>query len=145
RLGARTAQLDALRAVAEDRGATVRVAAFTSSEPVADALRLAAEERVALLLLDLPAPLPEDLGPLLSEPVSDLALVAGADRAALATGPVMVPFGGHEHDWAAAELGAWFAAAIAAPLQLVGTRAVCGRRDASRLLGHASLALQRAL
>jgi hypothetical protein len=57
----------------------------------------------------------------------------------------MVPFGGHEHDWAAAELGAWFAAATAAPLQLVGTHAVRGRRDASRLLGHASLALQRAL
>ena len=59
----------------------------------------------------------------------------------------MVPFGGHQHDWAAVELGAWFAAAVGIPLQLIGTRGdpSTGRRDASRLLGHASLALQRGL
>ena len=49
---------------------------------------------------------------------------------------VMVPFGGHEHDWAAVELGAWFAAAAGVPLQLIGARIdpSSGRRDASRLL-----------
>ena len=59
----------------------------------------------------------------------------------------MVPFGGHQHDWAAVELGAWYAAAVCSPLQLIGTRGDprTGRRDASRLLGHASLALQRGL
>ena len=59
----------------------------------------------------------------------------------------MVPFGGHQHDWAAVELGAWFAAARGVPLQLIGTRAdpSTGRRDASRLLGQRSLALQRGL
>jgi hypothetical protein len=58
-----------------------------------------------------------------------------------------VPFGGHEHDWAAVELGAWYAAAAGIALQLLGTRTdpSTGRRDASRLLGHASLALQRGL
>ncbi|HEY6759116.1 MAG TPA: AfsR/SARP family transcriptional regulator [Baekduia sp.] len=140
----RSARLNDLRAEAEGRGATVRVAAFTSAEPGADARRLAGEEHVALVLLDLPGD--GDLGPLLADPVCDLALVAGAGRA-VSAGPVMVPFGGHEHDWAAVELGAWFAAATDVPLQLVGTRANprTGRRDASRLLGHASIALQRAL
>ena len=56
-----------------------------------------------------------------------------------------MPFGGGEHDWAALELGAWLASATGARLRLVGTRADprSGRRDASRLLADASLALQR--
>ena len=35
-------------------------------------------------------------------------------------GPVIVPFGGAEHDWAALELGAWVSAATEAPLKLLG-------------------------
>jgi hypothetical protein len=84
----------------------------------------------------------------LAHAVCDVALVAGAQRGTAAAGaPVLVPFGGHQHDWAAVELGAWIASASGAPLRLVGTRAdpVTGRRDASRLLGSASLALQHAL
>ena len=56
-----------------------------------------------------------------------------------------MPFGGGEHDWAALELGAWLASATGSPLRLVGTRADprSGRRDASRLLADASLAVQR--
>jgi hypothetical protein len=55
-----------------------------------------------------------------------------------------VPFGGAEHDWAALELGAWLASAGGTPLRLVGASAdpERGRRDASRLLAHASLAVQ---
>ena len=34
---------------------------------------------------------------------------------------VLVPFGGAEHEWAAAEIGAWIARAVGAPLQLLGT------------------------
>jgi hypothetical protein len=62
-------------------------------------------------------------------------------------GPVLVPFGGVAHDWAAVELGAWLAKALAVPLRLVGAAAVpeAGKRDASRLLSHASLAIERAL
>src|SRR5262249_19846134 len=58
---------------------------------------------------------------------------------------VHVPFGGGEHDWAALELAAVLASATGAPLRLVGTRADprTGRRDASRLLADASLAVQR--
>jgi hypothetical protein len=60
---------------------------------------------------------------------------------------VLVPFGGAEHDWAAVELGAWFAHAEHVPLRLAGTAAMPeqGRRDASRLLSHGALAVQRVL
>jgi hypothetical protein len=59
--------------------------------------------------------------------------------------PVVVPFGGFEHDWAALELAAWIAMARAAALRLLGPVGdpVAGRRDASRLLARASLLVQR--
>ena len=62
-------------------------------------------------------------------------------------GPVLVPFGGADHDWAAVELGAWLARANGVPLRLAGAAAVpeLGRRDASRLLSHGALAVQRVL
>jgi hypothetical protein len=68
-------------------------------------------------------------------------------RDATPEGPVLVPFGGADHDWAAVELGAWFAHADHAPLRLAGAAAVPeqGRRDASRLLSHGALAVQRVL
>jgi hypothetical protein len=60
---------------------------------------------------------------------------------------VLVPFGGAEHDWAAVELGAWLAQAGGVPLRLAGSAAVPdqGKRDASRLLAHGALAIQRVL
>ncbi len=60
---------------------------------------------------------------------------------------MLVPFGGAEHDWAAVELGAWLARTSGVPLRLAGAAASAdeGRRDASRLLSHASLAVQRVL
>jgi hypothetical protein len=68
-------------------------------------------------------------------------------RDAMLGGPVLVPFGGAEHDWAAVELGAWFALAGDVPLRLAGAAAVPehGKRDASRLLSHGALAVQRVL
>ncbi len=51
--------------------------------------------------------------------------------------------GAFEHDWAALELGAWLASALARPLRLIG--AADGRPergDASRLLADASLIVQ---
>ena len=60
---------------------------------------------------------------------------------------MIVPFGGAEHDWAAVELGAWFARAEHVPLRLAGAAAAPehGKRDASRLLSHGALAVQRVL
>jgi hypothetical protein len=58
--------------------------------------------------------------------------------------PVVVPFGGAEHDWAALELGAWIAAATNAPLKLLGA---AGQTDESkrltRLLGDAGLLVRQ--
>jgi DNA-binding SARP family transcriptional activator len=153
-LAERSERLKGVRATAAQRGVSARVAAFTSSDESDDAVRLAAEEDVALLLLDAPGALlaggapAGDLAALLTGAPCDVALVTGAERrGASGGGPVIVPFGGYEHDWAAVELGAWAAGAAGVPLQLLGARTdpATGRRDASRLLGHASIALQRGL
>jgi hypothetical protein len=83
-----------------------------------------------------------DLGAVVADAPCDVALIAGGDGMQPRTGPVLVPFGAAQHDWAALELGAWIARAYGAPLQLVGS--VAGEeRDASRLLADASLILQR--
>jgi len=60
-------------------------------------------------------------------------------------GPVLVPFGGAWHDWAALEFGAWFARATDAPLRLIGAVTDGGGEgnNASRLLADASLIVQR--
>ena len=119
--------------------------AFTSVTPGTDLARLATEQDADLLLVDAPAGLLEDARviSLLDHAPCDVAVVVG-ERAPRA-GPVLVPFSGAEHDWAAVELGAWLAQALDRPLQLAGASTGAGGRDASRLLASASLALQRAL
>jgi DNA-binding SARP family transcriptional activator len=150
-----TARARAARERAAARGPTVRVAAFVSSDRGNDTARLAAEQDVALLVLELPAAvlasgtLDDDLATELTHAVCDVALLAARDgqRAPADGGAVLVPFAGHQHDWAAVELGAWLAGSRGLPLRLLGTQAepAAGRRDASRLLANASLALQRGL
>src|SRR5205823_1857501 len=63
-------------------------------------------------------------------------VVGGVSR----PGPVLVPFVGAEHDWAAVELAAWAAGALDVALLLAGPG-----ESASRLLANASLAVQRTL
>ena len=141
------ARLRAVRVGALERGAPTRVTAFTSAARGDDIVRLAAEHEAALLLLALPdGALDDDTITVLAHAVCDVGLVAGAGRPA-AGAEVLVPFAGSEHDWAAVELGAWLATATGAAVRLVGTRGdpETGRRDASRLLASASLALQRGL
>ena len=57
---------------------------------------------------------------------------------------MLVPFVGGEHDWAGLELAAWLASSSGAPLLLAGVSGDVegGRRDASRLLGVASMMVQ---
>ena len=71
------ARLNDVRAAAAQRGVTARVAAFTSADAGADAVRLAGEEDVALLLLDAPEALLER-----AVPTDDLAGAARAGRRA---------------------------------------------------------------
>jgi hypothetical protein len=83
---------------------------------------------------------------MLEETPCDVALLVPRDATPPA-GPVLVPFGGAEHDWAAVELGAWLARAADTSLRLAGAAEVPeqGKRDASRLLSHGALAVQRVL
>jgi DNA-binding SARP family transcriptional activator len=146
-----SAWLEERRSALEARGVVSRTASFTSTAPGEELARLATELDVDLLLADAPDDLltagvpDEQLNAVLSETPCDVALLVPRD--AMPQGPVLVPFGGADHDWAAVELGAWFAQADNAPLRLAGAAAVPeqGRRDASRLLSHGALAVQRVL
>ena len=131
-------------------GVNVRTAAFTTSVPADDVVRLVSAHDVDLVLLEAPDDLSvngigEELTTILDRSPADVGLLV-AGRTAEGSGDVIfVVFGGSEHDWAALELAAWLASATQARLRLVGTSADPrrGRRDASRLLADASLAVQR--
>lgn len=111
-----------------------RTVCFTSTSPAADLARFAAQQEAELLVLGgLDAPRAE----------CDVVLVPNPTMPFAASGPVVVPFGGAREEWAALELAAWLARAHDLPLRLLGTEAESGRRDASRTLAAASLALQR--
>jgi DNA-binding SARP family transcriptional activator len=146
-----SAWLEERRSALEARGVVARAASFTSTAAGEELARLATELDVDLLLADAPDELlaegapDERLTAVLAKTPCDVALLAARD--ATLGGPVLVPFGGAEHDWAAVELGAWFARAEHVPLRLAGAAAAPehGRRDASRLLSHGALAVQRVL
>jgi DNA-binding SARP family transcriptional activator len=125
-----------------------RSAAFTTGDPTADMLRLATSHEVDLVLLDATTDLaegklPTGLASMVGQCPADVGILACAQLPSSGSS-VVVPFGGGRHDWAALELAAWFAAAVHAPVDLIGTRAdpELGRRDASRLLADAALAVQ---
>ena len=140
-LAALTARLDEARAALEGR-ALVRTACFTSARAAEDLARLANEQGAELLVVAAPFE-PAALDELAASAFCDVALAAGPAGALDSPGPVLVPFGGGREEWAALELGAWLARAHGLPLRLLGTEATGGRRDASRILASASLALQR--
>jgi DNA-binding SARP family transcriptional activator len=129
------------RAAALSTASDHRTAAFVSDAPGADLARLAAEQDAELLVS---GPLePDELERLLAAAPCDVALAPRPELSFEASAPVVVPFGGGREEWAALELAAWIARAHGLTLTLLGTEAVEGRRDASRLLANASLALQR--
>ena len=142
-LSAATAALDTARRDLVARGASVRVAAFSSSSPAEDVVRLATKQDADLLLLSTDGdPLHGALAPVFEQATSDLAVLVERGGA-IAAGAIVVPFGAFEHDWAALELGAWAASTLARPLRLIGAMDPAARgRDASRLLADASLIVQ---
>jgi DNA-binding SARP family transcriptional activator len=150
-LGAASAWLEERRAALGRRGTVARAASFTARASGEELARLATELDVELLLAGAPDELlsegvpDQHLTTVLAETPCDVALLVARD--AQADGPVLVPFGGAEHDWAAVELGAWLARAGGEPLRLAGAAAIPthGKRDASRLLSHGALAVQRVL
>jgi hypothetical protein len=128
---------------------SVRVVAFPTADPGTDLVRIAEEQEVDLILLDGRRPLVGEAIPggpvraVLEGAACDVAVLVereavpdvGPDR------PVVVPFGGADHDWAAVELAAWIAAARRAPLRLVG--ATTREKDARSLLQSASIVLRQ--
>ncbi|MGH2629798.1 MAG: AfsR/SARP family transcriptional regulator, partial [Actinomycetota bacterium] len=100
--------LEGRRSELEALGVEARAASFTSMAPGEELARLATELDVDLLLLDAPDELlaegapDEQLTAVLEETPCDVALLV--PRGATPNGPVLVPFGGAEHDWAAVEL-----------------------------------------
>lgn len=136
-----------------ERGVAARAVAFISPDPGADLTRLARSEDVDLLLIDGRRPLvgegvPRgDVGAVLRDVPCDVAVLVAKEGTDVSPGPdapVVVPFGGAEHDWAALELGAWIASATGAPLRLLGA---AGQTDEgtriTRMLGDAGLLLQQ--
>jgi DNA-binding SARP family transcriptional activator len=131
--------------------ATTRTSAFTTTDPPEDTVRLARANNVELVLLDAARDadaglVSDELAALLERSPSDVGMLSAPSGEGEPGGGVFVPFAGGEHDWAALELGARLASATAAVLTLVGPKAHSSshRRDASRLLADASLAVQRA-
>src|SRR5262245_13722570 len=148
---ATTSRLSGLRDELTGRGLAMRVAAYTSPSRAEDVRLLATEQDVDLVLVDaspslLVGGLPDaDLATILRDVPSDVAvLVGGGSLHREAARPVFVPFGGADHDWSAVEIAAWSARALGTTLVLVGTSAdrLRRRRDASRLLGRASMIVQ---
>jgi Kef-type K+ transport system membrane component KefB len=127
-------------------GVAARAVALRSDRPGRDLVKLGRTEEVDLVLVDGRRPLlgvgvPRgDVGALLRDAPSDVAVLVAREQGVVLPGPtapVLVPFGGAEHDWAAVELGAWLAAATSAPLRLLGTA------EGQRSLANASLLVQQ--
>jgi DNA-binding SARP family transcriptional activator len=142
-LSATAASLGEARRELVDRGTTVRVAAFSSSSPGEDVVRLVEQQEADLLLLSVDGdPLTGRLAVAFDRATCDVASLVERGGA-LQHGPIVVPFGAFEHDWAALELGVWAARALARPLHLVGAADEGPEgRDASRMLADASLIVQ---
>jgi hypothetical protein len=110
---------------------------------------MAIEHDVDVVLLDAAPALLEsghpdhDLAVVLEGAPCDVVILAGSGERA--TGPIVTPFSGADHDWTAIEMAAWLAQSLGTTLRLLGTEAnpASGRRDASRLLARASLVVQQ--
>ena len=149
----------ASRAVAEVRarlasdGVLARGVALSSSRPGSDLAHVVEREPVDLVLTEgrrrligESVPLGE-VSVLLEQAACDVAVLiarAGSPITLDAENPVLVPFGGAEHDWAALELGSWLSAATGAPLRLLGAGGQTEEgKSVTRMLADASLLVQQ--
>jgi hypothetical protein len=138
-------QLVAQRDELVGRGLTARVAVFTSPSPGDDIARLASDHAVDLVLTDVSRddPFADDVAAVVAAAPCDIALHVGDAPRLGPDAPVLVPFGGADHDWAALELAAWIARSHEVGLTLLGSASRRRQRDASRLLADASLLVQK--
>jgi DNA-binding SARP family transcriptional activator len=122
-----------------------RAAAILSDAWGGELAQLATAYDVGLVVVDMQpgATLPAEVATLLEQSPADVALLASRG-APLGGGDVLVGFGGSDHDWAAAELGAWLAASTRKPLKLVALRRPKSA-STTRLLAAAAIAIQGAV
>ena len=122
-------ELKAIRGRLADRDMASRVVAFSSSRPGDDLAQLAEGEEFDLVLVDGSRPLLGDGVPrgevrtALERAPSDVGVLVARDGDHVVPSPdapVVVPFGGQEHDWAALELAAWIGSALGAGVRMVG-------------------------
>jgi Kef-type K+ transport system membrane component KefB len=148
-----TAQVEHARDSLVERRLPARAVAFTSTDTGADLVRLTRSEDVALVLIDGRRPLlgdgvpREGVGTVLRDAPCDVAVLVAREKAVIAPGesePIIVPFGGADHDWAALEVAAAVAAATGARLKLLGGRSHSeGEGDAGQLLANAALLVRQ--
>jgi hypothetical protein len=131
-----------------------RGVALSSTNPGSDLVHIVEREPVDLVLVEgrrrligEGVPLGE-VSVLLERAACDVAVLVAREGAEIPVGPehpILVPFGGAEHDWAALELGSWLASTTDAPLKLMGA---AGRTDegtsVTRMLADAGLLVQQA-
>jgi DNA-binding SARP family transcriptional activator len=152
------ADLRARRAAIEPTGVAVRTASFTTVSWGADLALLAARVSADLIIVGGVRPAPDGqlahaIVELLTEAAVHVALVLPSPRPAQggvvrSDAPILVPFGGTDHDWAALEFAAWLARGRDIQLIVAGMTSLTsktGRPDASRLIADACLILQRML
>ncbi len=120
--------------------APARTAAFTTADAATDIARLAREQESDVVVVP-----GEGLEGLAALSTATIVSVSGRAFDAATGDRVAVAFAGTEDDWAALEVAAVLARACSTALSLVGPGAGDGRRDASRLLASASIAVQRVL
>jgi Kef-type K+ transport system membrane component KefB len=148
-----TAVVNAERERLIKSGIAARAVVIRSSTPGQDLAHIVAHEPVDLVLVEGRRPLLGDGVPLgevtdlLESAPCDVSVLVAREQAPIELGadaPILVPFGGAEHDWSALELGSWLAAQTGAPLKLLGA---AGNTDegpgVTRMLADAGLLAQQ--
>ena len=135
-------------------GVVARGVALSSTDPGSDLVHIVEHEPVDLVLTEgrrriigEGVPL-GDVGELMERAPCDVAVLVTKEGEPIALGanaPILVPFGGAEHDWAALELGSWLASSTGAPLMLLGAAGQTDEgKSVTRMLADAGLLVQQA-
>ncbi len=149
-------QINELRErLASRRASWCRGVALTSTNPGSDLAHIVEREPVDLVLTE-GTPPPDRRGGAArrrdraarARARRDVAVLVAKEGDPIELGPdkpVLVPFGGAEHDWAALELGSWLAASTGAPLKLLGAAGQTDEgKSVTRMLADAGLLVQQA-
>ena len=131
-----------------------RGVALTSTNPGDDLVHIVEREPVDLVITDgrqrlFGEGVPQGDGTeLLERAPCDVAILVAKEQDPIELGPdhpILVPFGGAEHDWAALELGSWLAASTGSPLKLLGAGGQTDEtKSVTRMLADAGLLVQQA-